>query len=200
MKVIPPRIIKAFAIASSIGAVIRADDNPEYKLKILMQRVNAAMKVFSVQVGREEYKKISNKIAIIFEEIETKYKGKLDEEDIPQFVELLATLVPPKDYQEFLTLKPYTTNEQRMLSKRLLNTLAYFDIRLAELFATKAATYSIQRPKPKQVKQKKPRDKKKPKALVQKVSSAKIKKSLERKRKQRLKEMIKKAKEKHELD
>jgi len=200
MKVIPPRIIKAFAIASSIGAVIRADDNPEYKLKILMQRINAAMKVFSVQVGREEYKKISSKIAIIFEEIEAKYKGKLDEEDIPQFVELLATLVPPKDYQEFLTLKPYTTNEPRMLSKRLLNTLAYFDIRLAELFATKAATYSIQRPKPKQVKQKKPRDKKKQKAPVQKVSSAKIKKSLERKRKQRLKEMIKKAKEKHELD
>ena len=200
MKVIPPRIIKAFAIASSIGAVIRADDNPEYKLKILMQRINAAMKVFSVQVGREEYKKISSKIAIIFEEIEAKYKGKLDEEDIPQFVELLATLVPPKDYQEFLTLKPYTTNEPRMLSKRLLNTLAYFDIRLAELFATKAATYPIQRPKPKQVKQKKPRDKKKPKAPVQKVSSSKIKKSLERKRKQRLKEMIKKAKEKHELD
>ena len=193
-----PTTRKAFAIASTIGAVIMSNNNGEPKILALQVQINRAMKVFSRKAGRATYFEISNKIGKLWEIVAKEHNNEILDEEVPRFIEYLSMLIPPAHFKAFLGIAPYRTNTEIRpdVNVRIVHSILALDEELNKFFGTKA--HALTPPVKKTVKVKKQRDKAEPKTKEVKVSSAKLKKSADRKRKQKLRDMIAAAKARKE--
>lgn len=157
---------KAFAVASTIGAVLKSNQNGEPKLLALQLQVNKAMKVFSRKAGPKIYWAISNEVANIWEIIAERHQNEIKEEEVPKFIEYLCMLIPPNDFKTFLVVSPYRTNIEIRpeVNARIIESILLLDEKLNELIGTSA--YTLTKPKEKVVKEKKQRDKSKKKTTA----------------------------------
>jgi hypothetical protein len=188
--------IKAFAIASVIGAVLVSNQNGEPKLLALQVQINRAMKVFSIKAGYKLYWTVSNQIGKFWDEIAKRHQNTILEEEVPKFVEYLCMLIPPKDFKTFLGLSPYRTsiNIDNETNRNILKSILLLDQQLNDFIGTKA--YTLTKPKEKIQKIKKKRDiSKKKKKILQPTRNQIKERERHAKVKSFLKDKIAKAKE-----
>ena len=158
MAKIPKNVIKAFAVSSTIGAVLKSHQNGEPKLLALQLQINRAMKVFSRKAGPKLYWKISDQIAKIWETIASRHQNTILEEEVPQFTEYLCMLLPPKDFKEFLAVSSYRTSIKIRpeVNARIVESVLLLDEEINKFLGTSA--YALTKPKQTITKQKTKRD------------------------------------------
>ncbi len=156
-----PSTQKIFALSSTIGAVLKANQNGEPKQIALQLQINRSMKTFHAKAGRKTYWEISNQVAEIWERIAERHQNTIKEEEVPVFVSYLCTLVPPKDFKTFLAMSPYrsTVTIDPQTNKNIIESILLLDKELNELCNTKSYSLPIRKPEP--VKTKTSRDKSK---------------------------------------
>ncbi len=155
---IPKNVIKMFTISSAVGAIIKSNHNGDPKLSTLAIQVNRAMRVFSIQAGREVYNGVSKEVGEIWEEIVDKYSNSIKEEQVPVYIEMLCSLVSDKDYKEFLGISKYKAEKSLYISDNALEGILYLDVAINKLYGCKPTTYPLRREV--QLREKPKRDKK----------------------------------------
>ena len=142
---IPRNVIKCFAVASAIGAIIKSNHNGDPKLSTLAVQVNRAMRVFNVQAGRNVYIGVSKEVGEIWGEIVDKYSNQIEEEQVPIYIEMLCSLVSDKDYKEFLGISKYKAEKSLYIADNALEGILYLDVALNKLYGCKPTTYVVRR-------------------------------------------------------
>lgn len=165
---------KAFAVASCVGAALRASNNGTPKLSAIQVQANRAMQVFNVK-DPKLYWSISGEIKVIWEKMAKKHNNLLDEDEITVFVEMMCMMIPPKDFKDFMGVSPYRSkfNPKPEVYAKLAKSVLDLDAELNALFGT--SPYTMVKPKQKIQKQKKQRDKAAKKAKDEKISRSKRK-------------------------
>ena len=181
---IPRNVKKAFLIASYMGSVLKYYKEGRPVLSALHMRIDNGMQRYCLIAGRREYHGLANSGSDIWERLSTKHHTKLSLEETEIFVELLGSLLSPKDHQDFLAMEHFTTKvktDDEKYSKMCHSVLDLND-EVNELLGTKSVVHSVIKPKPK--KEKRERDKSKKSKSEIRESKAKIKEA-ERKAKAR---------------
>lgn len=187
---------KAFAVASTMLAALKSYDRYNPELKALELQASRAMKVFNAK-DRDEYWRISNRIADMWGELLEENPTTIKEYQIPILVEYLGMLIHPDTYKTFIGIAPYRADnltDDEEVYKLVSRSVLALGAKLDAFLGTKP--YTLVKPKEKKKKEKKPKQKTK-KQLAHELEVQKIKESKERKRKA-LQKMIADAKAKKE--
>jgi hypothetical protein len=160
LKVIPKNVVKAFAIASTIGAVLKSNQTGEPKLVALQVQVLRAMRVFNKKAGSKTYWNISLKVADVWEKITERHNNTIKEEEVPKFVEYLCMTIPPKDFKEFFAIKAYSIKDDinPETNKNILDSILMLNDEINKISGTRSYSLPITRAKPVVEKEKKKRD------------------------------------------
>ena len=156
-------IDKAFAIISCIGSALKSVDNKTPEFARLELHANNMMKVYSVQVGREHYWDVSNRVKDVWVMLIDKYGTEIHEDSVCELVNAYATLMQPKTFNTLLKV-PQPVLGQIKLHKegdfaKICNSALSLDEALNKEFGTKSIV--LVKPSVKKVKIKKERTKSK---------------------------------------
>ncbi len=156
-----PSTIKAFCVASTLGAVLKSNQDGHPKLLQLQLQINRAMKVFYRKASPKVYWSISNKVAEVWETIAERHQNSIKAEEVPKFIEYLCILVPPQDFKAFLATTPFRTSViiDSQTNINIIESILLLDEEINKICGTKSYTMSVRKPKP--IKVKKIRDKSK---------------------------------------
>jgi len=189
-------IMKAFAVGSTLGAVLKSHQNGDPKLLALQLQINRMMKVFHAKAGPKTYWHVANAVAEVWEVIAKRHQNEIKEHEVPRFTEYLCMLIPPKDFKTFLAVSPYRTSVQIRpeVNAKIVESILLLDEELNKLLGTKP--YTLTKPKATKIKVKKQRDKSSKVKTQSSTSKSKLKEA-ERKSNVRsfLRDKIKAAKE-----
>jgi len=142
MKKIPKNVQKAFAVSSVIGAILKSSNNGEPALTMLSVQIDRAMRVFSIKAGRAMYWRISNEVNRIWFDLAGKHETSVTDDEITKMVEFCGMMIPPKDFKDFLGVKPYvsSTDVSAYKLKKIVNSVLEYDAALNEYLGTKPYT------------------------------------------------------------
>ena len=157
-----PSTQKAYAITSTIGAVLKSNQDGHPKLLALQLQANRAMKVFFRKAGSKMYWNISNQVAEVWEKIADRHQNTIKEEEVPMFIEHMCTLLPPKDFKSFLAITPYRTTVtiDPQVNRNIIESIIMLDEEINKICGTKSYTMSVRKPKPIKVKRERDKSKK----------------------------------------
>ena len=157
-----PSTKKCYAITSTIGAVLKSNQDGHPKLLALQLQANRAMKVFFRKAGSKMYWNISNQVAEVWEKIAERHQNTIKEEEVPMFVEHLCTLIPPNDFKSFLAIAPYRTTItiDPQVNRNIIESILLMDEEINKICGTKAYALSVRKPKPIKVKRERDKSKK----------------------------------------
>ena len=161
MSNVPKNIKRAYAVASYIGASLKAytvDDPELHKLELQCKK---AMAVFSKKVGKDGTMELANKLGDLWQELGDKHSHTIDEDSVPALIEGISMIVSPKEFKTFLGVPQYYKDRHQYYKDypKIMDSVNSLNYKLNELLGTKSVT--LQKPKVKVPKVKKPREKSK---------------------------------------
>lgn len=158
-----------------MGSVMKAHQPEVRELQILHRQINRAMKVYSITAGKQEYFDLTTEGFKIWKILSEEYSTRLESDEVEIFIDLMGTLVPPKNYEEYLAVPPFISikklEPETML--RVCKSLLALDGLVNDLLGT--TSYRVPLPAMKKVKVKKERDKSKKVKKDEVVSKSKLK-------------------------
>ncbi len=166
---------KCFLIASFMGSVMKAHQPDIRELQILHRQIDRAMKVYSVTAGKQEYHDLTSEGFKIWKVLSEEYSTRLESDEVEIFVDLMGTLIPPKNYEEYLAVPPFISikNLEPETMLRVCKSLLALNGLVNELLGT--SSYRVPLPTVKKVKVKRVRDKSKRVKKDEVVSKSKLK-------------------------
>ena len=185
---------RAYAVASYIGASLKAYEVSDPELDRIALQTKRAMQVYSYKMGKEATLELADKLGDLWQELGDKYSHTIDEDNVPALIEGIAMIMPPKEFKQFFGVSPYYKEEHQNCKdyRKIMDSVNNLNHELNKLLGTKSVV--MQKPKIKSTEVKKPKGKTKAQlkheAEVQRIADEKAKK------KKALQEMIAKAKEK----
>lgn len=109
-KKIPNNVRKAYAVASLIGTILKTSTTGDPKLTTLSVQANRAMRVFFAKAGAKTYFSIAEDVGSLWGEMALKHDKTLNRDEMTVFVQMMCSLISPKDYKDFLAVSPYKTH------------------------------------------------------------------------------------------
>lgn len=193
-KAIPRNVKHAFLISSYMGSVLKYNKEGTPQLNALHRRINQGMQRFAIIGGSRAYNELSNEGARIWKELSEVHHTLLKGNETEIFVEMLGSLMSPKNHKDFLGMDHFKTKERVDDDKYAAMCYSVLDLndKVNELLGTKSQAYPLLKPKVKKEKKKREKSTKKKDT---KVSRTKLKEA-ERRAKSRsfLRDRIAKAK------
>lgn len=194
MKTIPKNVKHAFLISSYMGSVLKYHKEGRPKLLALHKRIDQGMRRYAIVGGSKAYNELSNAGQQIWIDLSERHDTLLSNDETEIFVELLGSLMNPKNHKDFLGMEHFNTayNASEQTYREMCHSVLDLNDEVNKLLGTKSQVYPVL--KPKVEKAKKPKEKSKAqKAHEKRVAEEKARQERVTKT---LREMIAKAKEK----
>ena len=154
---------RAYAVASCIGATLKASPNPTPELVRVERQVNRMMKVYSRKVGRKHYWKTSALVEKVWIELADKYSNVIHEDSINVLSLTIGHLLNEQTYKEVLAIPqpgiPDDVDSEDF--RKICESTLRLNDEFNRIFGTKSAIYSIYKPKMKEPKKERPKIKSK---------------------------------------
>ena len=147
-KKISPNVNKAFALASVIGASLYTNQDGNIKLNTLILQSKKAMKVFLIKTGYKHYSYMTDEVAKIFETFTEKHHNTITIDEMPAYIELLCTLIPPSNFKKFFAIAPFRTSvtfEKQETFNNICFSLLELDDRLNKLCQTSSYALPVKK-------------------------------------------------------
>lgn len=144
---VPKNTQKAFAVSSVIGAILKNSNNGEPALTQLLIQIDRAIRVFSIKAGRVMYWGISHEVNRIWFDLAGKHETSVTDDEITKMIEFCCMMIPPKDFKDFLGVKPYVSKTKLSDEKlrKIANSVLEYDFELNKFLGTKP--YGLIKPK-----------------------------------------------------
>ena len=161
-KTIPRNVKHAFLISSYMGSVLKYHKEGRPVLLALHTRINQGMRRYALVAGGRAYNELADAGADIWRQLAEKHHTLLQINETEIFVEMLGSLMNPKNYKDFLGMEHFKTKQTTSDDKYAAMCHSVLDLndKVNELLGTNSQVYPILKPKSEKKKKERSKSKK----------------------------------------